>query len=329
MKHKLEAREDWPIIEDDMMGTLKAIKEITHNCQTSKHCIGTVSKTIKDFFTVEQEDNKPTVQFAKRCRTCKELMEDRFGKLDMEQDIKLTPECIKLCDNKGNLKSTNKTEAEKLFESSHQCLTGCNYLQASSLDKTCSTDEEHPFPLTKLRTKTMKTMTMTPSKTESPSLKCHPDWMGKTFNNDTCNKCKKKGHHANQCPNPHNTSDANATDNNNDNNNQELPPEDKASQTGSTKQGTGHLQMSRWNLFNVAIIKASHFLDFSQLMRDLPLLDNQSTDDIFCNNKCSIGIQGKQIRQRINDIINKNIIRIRWRLHHINRINGTAQQHHQ
>ena len=61
MKNELEAREDWTIIKDNMIGTLKAIKEITHNYQTSKYYIGTVSKVIKDFFTVKQEDNKPTV----------------------------------------------------------------------------------------------------------------------------------------------------------------------------------------------------------------------------------------------------------------------------
>ena len=317
MKNELEAREDWHIIEDDMMGTLKAIKEITHNHQTSKYCIGTVSKAMKDFFTVTQEDNELTVQFAKQCRTCKELMEDWFGKLDMEQAIKSTLEHLKLCDNKGNWKSTNKTEAEKLFESSHQRLTGHNYLQASSLDKAkqlckelsnkCALgddkypkDLDHvidmlnrhraPIPFDKTKNKNNKNNDNDTQQNRVAFTQATPEFDRKTFDNITCNKCKKKGHYTNQCPDLHNTSNVNATDDNNDNNNQEPPPEDKTSQTGSTQQGTGHLQMSRWNPFNGAIIKASNFLNFSQLMHDLLLLDNQSTDDIFCNNKYLINI---------------------------------------
>ena len=58
--------------------------------------------------------------------------------------------------------------------------------------------------------------------------------------------------------------------------------------------------MSWWNPFNGAIIKASNFLNFSQLMCDLLPLDNQSTDDIFCNNKHSINIHRVNESSQLN-----------------------------
>ena len=76
MKDKLEARDDWKIIKDNMVATLKVVKEISCNHQTTKCCIRTVSKVIKDHFTIKQEDNEPTVQFAKRHRTCQDPLED-------------------------------------------------------------------------------------------------------------------------------------------------------------------------------------------------------------------------------------------------------------
>ena len=69
MKNELEAREDWASIEDNMVETLKAIKEIGCNHQSTKCCIGTLSKVIKDHFTIRQEDNEPSVTFAKCHKT--------------------------------------------------------------------------------------------------------------------------------------------------------------------------------------------------------------------------------------------------------------------
>ena len=68
-----------------------------------------------------------------------------------------------------------------------------------------------------------------------------------------------------------------------------IPTEDNTLQVGSTQQGTGHVQITRWNLFN-NIIKASNFVNFSQLMWNPLLLDDQSTDDMFCNDECLIDI---------------------------------------
>ena len=47
-----------------------------------------------------------------------------------------------------------------------------------------------------------------------------------------------------------------------------------------------HTQISQWNPLNTAITAAACCLTFAQVMRDLPLLDNQSTDNKFCNDEC-------------------------------------------
>ena len=65
MKNELEARDNWKIIEDNMMATLKAIKEISCNHQTTKCNIGTVSKVIRIALpsskkTINQQCNMPS-----------------------------------------------------------------------------------------------------------------------------------------------------------------------------------------------------------------------------------------------------------------------------
>ena len=315
MKNQLEAREDWTIIEDELIPTLKAIKEITHNYQQSKYYIGTVSKVIRDFFTIKQDDKEPTVQFAKRYRTQKELMEDRFGKINMEQAMKSTPEYTKLCDSDGNLLNKNKDKADQLFEASYQRLIGHNYIEASSLDKANQLSKElsndyamgddkypkdldqaidmlnryrAPIPFDRNKNKRNRNTDNNNNNDRVAFTQVTPGLDGKTFNHITCNKCKKKGHYANQCPElrTNNTSNINATDDNNNNETNEEPSaEEEASQSGSIQQATQHTQISQWNLFNSAITAAACCLTFAQVMRDLLLLDNQSTDDIFCNDK--------------------------------------------
>ena len=316
MKNQLEAREDWTIIEDELTPTLKAIKEITHNYQQSKHCIGTASKVIRDFFTIKQDDKEPTVQFAKRHRTQKELMEDRFGKINMEQAMKSTPECTKpSCDSDGDLPPKNKDKANQSFEASHQRLTGHNYIEASSLDKANQPSKElsndhamgddrypkdldhaidmlnryrAPMPFDRNKNKRNRNTDNNNNNDRVAFTQVTPGLDGKTFNHITCNKCKKKGHCANQCPElrTNNTSNINATDDNNNNETAEEPPaEEEASQSGSIQQATQHTQISQWNLFDTAITAAGCCLTFAQVMRDPLLLDNQSTDDIFCNDK--------------------------------------------
>ena len=122
MKNELEARDNWDTIKDNMIGTLKAIKQISCNHQTSKFYIGTLSKVIKDYFTVRQQDNEPSVQFAKCFKTCQDLMEDRFGKINMEEAMKTTPEYLKLCNKDGDLKAEHEGDAKELCEQAYKRL---------------------------------------------------------------------------------------------------------------------------------------------------------------------------------------------------------------
>lgn len=135
MKNELEAREDWKTIEDNLIGTLKVIKEISCNHQTSKFYIRTLSKVIRDYFTIKQEENESSVLFAKQFKTCQDLMEDQFGKIDMEEAMKTMPEYIRLCDKKGDLLAANEQEATELVSNAYKRLKGYNYICASTLDK--------------------------------------------------------------------------------------------------------------------------------------------------------------------------------------------------
>ena len=135
MKNELEAREDWSTNEDNTMGTLKAIKEISCNHQSTEHHIGTLSEVIKDCFSIGQEENEPSIAFAKQHKTTQDLMEDRFGKIHMEEAIKTTAECQNLCGKGGDLLDTCANEAKELTEGACKRLQGCNCLCASNLDK--------------------------------------------------------------------------------------------------------------------------------------------------------------------------------------------------
>ena len=61
---------------------------------------------------------------------------DRFGKINMEEAIKTTPEHIKLCDKDSNLKVEHEGDAKDSCERSHKRFQGHDHLASSNLDKT-------------------------------------------------------------------------------------------------------------------------------------------------------------------------------------------------
>ena len=224
----------------------------------------------------------------------------------------------------------NENDAKALCEKAHLRLQGCNCLHASSLDKAkqlckepshqCAmginkhlNDLDHTIdmlnrcrariPCNKNKNRNNRNNKDTTTNRVA-FAQATPGRDRRTFDPITCNKCGKKGHCANHCPEARNTSNINATDGDNNNNQEPPPTENDTSQAGSTQQGTGHLQMSRWNLFN-GIITAATFLTFSQIMRDPLSLDNQSMDDIFCNAKHSVDIH--RVKEPLQPVTNGGI----------------------
>ena len=92
------------------------------------------------------------------------------------------------------------------------------------------------------------------------------------------------------------TSNKPQNDENNGNNNEE----------NQTRSGTQHTSVTRWNLLNTRQIEVS-LANFSQQMRTWLLLDNQSTDDIFCNSQYLIDI--KEIEEILEMSTNGGILK--------------------
>ena len=91
-------------MEDNPIKTLKEIAKISHNFQESKFYVGTIHKAIKDFSTIKQHDREKTVDYAKRFKTCKDVMEAHYGKLDMTHAMKKTGEYLFAQTTKDNKK---------------------------------------------------------------------------------------------------------------------------------------------------------------------------------------------------------------------------------
>ena len=138
VKNELEARKDWKLIEDNPIKTLKATRETSHNCQSTKHCIGTVSKSIRDFF-IAQEDGKKPVEFVKHHETNKDILELRFGKSNMPQR---TPKSVKVHWTRAARAIIGEDEVQQLLDSTHNSLIGNNHPPASGLDNSRKLNEE-------------------------------------------------------------------------------------------------------------------------------------------------------------------------------------------
>ena len=100
---------------------------------------------------------------------------------------------------------------------------------------------------------------------------------GKTHSRITCHACHKKGHYANQCPQAAANTNVETTKPN--------TTTTDASDQASTA-GTAHVNITAWNCFTTcSTIQGAAMVTFREKLRTWLLLDNQSTDNIFCNRK--------------------------------------------
>ena len=88
LKAKLETRKDWNAGNDKIrfnaINLLKAIKEITHNFQDNKYPIESIYFSIRNVFTMKQEDNETLTEFTKRFNNAMDIMETQHGTLAMK-----------------------------------------------------------------------------------------------------------------------------------------------------------------------------------------------------------------------------------------------------
>ena len=144
----------------------------------------------------------------------------------MEEAMKTTPTCLKLCDKDGDLVAGNENDAKDLCERACLHLQGHNCLHASSLDKAkqlckepsnqcamgidkCPNNLDHAIDMLNRhraavphsKNKNRNNRNNNDNTTNRVAFaQATPGRDSRTFNHITCDKCGKKGHCANQCP---------------------------------------------------------------------------------------------------------------------------------
>ena len=89
LKAKLEARKEWNKGDADLqikynaINLLKAIKEITHNYQDNKYAMESIYFSLKNIFTMKQEENENLTEFTKRFNNTFDIMETQHGVLSL------------------------------------------------------------------------------------------------------------------------------------------------------------------------------------------------------------------------------------------------------
>ena len=113
--------------------TLKAIRDISHNYQQTKYYVGTVSKSVQDFFMIQQQNKEKITEYTKQYKTTKEIMESRFGKLDMTNSMSNTDEYKA---------AGTDHERKEIVEDAYQRVVAYNFLMSTNLDKVQQLNKE-------------------------------------------------------------------------------------------------------------------------------------------------------------------------------------------
>ena len=93
LRAKLEARQNWDDgttekIKHRPINLLKAIKEITHNHQDTKYPQESIFFSIRNVFTMKQEDNEGLTEYTKRFNNAIDIMETQHGMFSMTAYLK-------------------------------------------------------------------------------------------------------------------------------------------------------------------------------------------------------------------------------------------------
>ena len=304
VKNKLQARKDWDEIENNPFKLLKALREITHNYQDSRYYIGTVATSIRAFFNMRQEKEESLVEYAKRFKNARDIMETRFGKLDMNYCLKGTDDFDSGDDD------AKKKLAEEAYNRmiAYEFLMGCSTSKSLELKKELQNDHakgDNKYP--KNLEKAVEMVSNYKGSSNIPQRRREQDQQ--STSNDTqresvgfaqvvagrdgrshprieCHNCHKKGHYANQCPD--------GTTNTQTNQNNESPNQaNSTNEATTTQEGTTHATVASWTCFMAGnkTKEGSTNATLQEKLRDWLLLDNQSTDNIFCNKKYLRNIQ--------------------------------------
>ena len=136
VKGQLQARKDWETVQECPFELLKALREVTHRYQDSRYAIGIIATSIRSFFNMKQENGETLVMFAKRFKNAKDIMETRFGKLDMTNSLKGTKE-FDLADDYEKKRMSTKAYNRLV---AYEFLMGCSSDKANELKKELQND---------------------------------------------------------------------------------------------------------------------------------------------------------------------------------------------
>ena len=67
-----------------MFELLIASKELTHDCEDSRHCIGSAMTSLHDHFNVKQEQGESLVDCAKRFKNVKDIEDNLCGSFNLK-----------------------------------------------------------------------------------------------------------------------------------------------------------------------------------------------------------------------------------------------------
>ena len=337
---KLEAKVEWNEIRMDPIKLMKAIKAITQDSEDEKYHMQSVLTLLKRVVNSHQLENESLSLYAKRFKTNVDLLETKFGKLNME-------EC---CENDPKYKTADVNTQEQMKKGAYDRFLALTFMKGSTsqkakeLGRKCNNEYNkgiNSYPETvdqahhMIHHHALEGTPQQPNKKKQASedggtqgaVFTEVQLRGLTAGKDgnvhpkvTCHKCNKKGHYKNQCPAEGQTrqqgsANANAGSDatqgggtqsqsgrqtsdqsqsgvsvitNEDGNTTEQGTTSANIRTGvnlsmlGSPQSNRLVQEANTTMKKAAKLAASN-MNLEQKMRFWILLDNQSTDHIFCN----------------------------------------------
>ena len=131
LRSKLEDRKDWNTIKGPIE-LLAAIKELTHNYQDSKYPITSIYKSIKTLMNIRQDDKEAMVDFIKRFRNAKDIMEAQHGILPLTKYIQTD----------SHYDEDDREVCEELSKEAYEKFIAYAYIQAASQNRAGKLEED-------------------------------------------------------------------------------------------------------------------------------------------------------------------------------------------